>query len=119
MSEDAKKQEIVAAEVIYVVKESFMVNDYPSKGSCANFAVGAVVEDADILERYGDFMTRSIRELPDVKVGSDAKAEEKLAKANIKVTELVEVNKELKAKAKKLTTEIKKLTAALNKASKK
>ncbi len=116
MSEEKNKPEIVAAEVIYVVKESFMVNDHPSKGACANFEVGAVVEDANILKSYGDFMQRSIRELPGVKIGSDAKAEEKLAKANTKVAELGKANKESKAEIKKLTAELKK---ALKKAPKK
>ena len=60
--------EIVAARVEYFVANSFMVNDWPSKGVVTIFNVGKVVDNKEIRERYPSFLKTRLVEAKGVKI---------------------------------------------------
>jgi len=112
--------QIVPAKVVYVVAESFMLNDYPTKGVCATLHVGDEVKDPKIVKQYKSYLKRTVKEVEgeDVDDVLDSRADEKIEKLANENAGLKEKVEALDESAKALTKENEKLTAELEKANK-
>jgi peptidoglycan hydrolase CwlO-like protein len=113
-------RQIVPAEVIYVVAESFMLNDYPTKGAVMTFHVGNEVKNPKIVKQYGSYLKRTVKEVEgeDADDILDSFADEKIEKLTEENAGFKEKVKALDESAKTLTKENEKLTAELEKANK-
>jgi peptidoglycan hydrolase CwlO-like protein len=112
--------QIVPAKVVFVVAESFMLNDYPAKGVCSTFHVGDQVEDPKIVKQYKSYLKRTVKEVEgeDVDDVLDSLTDDKIEKLANENAGLKEKVKALDESARTITKENEKLTAELEKANK-